>query len=103
MKTYFNKETKEWYNEGTTIVRKLENGVFMGYPTEEHLAEWGFEEYIPPVVEVIEESIDNDINEQEGNEPIVDESIVDNEPVVDDEPILDDEPTTDDENPEEIE
>lgn len=98
MKTYFNQETKEWYNEGTTIVRKLENGVFMGYPTEEHLAEWGFEEYIPPVVEVIEEPIDNDINEQEYNEPIIDD-----ESVVDDENTTDDEPTTDDENPEETE
>ena len=48
MKRYYNNSTQEWYNEGTSLTRKLENSVFSGIPSEEQLGEWGFEEYIPP-------------------------------------------------------
>ena len=56
-KKYYNETTGEWYYEGTKITRKVEHGVFSGYPTEEHLLAWGFVEYVPPVVEneVVEE------------------------------------------------
>lgn len=48
MKTYYNPTTKEWYYEGHSITRPVEGGFFSGYPTEEQLFEWGFEEYFPP-------------------------------------------------------
>lgn len=48
MKTYYNPTTKEWYYEGHSITRPVEGGFFSGYPTEEQLLEWGFEEYIVP-------------------------------------------------------
>lgn len=77
MKTYFNQETKEWYYEGTKITRKVEHGIFSGYPTEEHLLAWGFEEYIPPVEEVVEEELD---------EPVEDEIDEEEEPIIPEEP-----------------
>lgn len=49
MKRYYNTITNEWYIEGTSLTRKIENGVFSGIPTTEQLTEWGFEEYIEPV------------------------------------------------------
>lgn len=48
MKKYYNAITKEWYNEGQSMTRRLENGVFTGTPSEERLYEWGFEEYVQP-------------------------------------------------------
>lgn len=48
MKTYYNSTTEEWYNEGQSITRRIENGVFMGIPTVEQLTEWGFTEYVEP-------------------------------------------------------
>lgn len=52
MKTYYNSETREYYYEGSSITRKLEDGkLFAGVPTAEKLAEWGFEPYTPPVPE----------------------------------------------------
>ena len=48
MKRYYNLTTHEWYIEGTSIKRNLDNGVFTGVPTVEQLTEWGFEEYIEP-------------------------------------------------------
>jgi hypothetical protein len=48
MKTYYNSTTEEWYYEGHSITRPVEGGFFSGYPTEEQLLEWGFEEYIAP-------------------------------------------------------
>lgn len=47
MKRYYNATTKEWCNEGQSMTRRVENGVFMGYPTEEQLRAWGFEEVVP--------------------------------------------------------
>lgn len=48
MKKYYNNTTAEWYNEGTSITRELDNGLFSGVPTEEQLLSWGFGEYIAP-------------------------------------------------------
>jgi hypothetical protein len=47
-KRYYNETTKEWYTEGQSMTRRIENGVFAGVPTEEQLTEWGFEEYVAP-------------------------------------------------------
>lgn len=50
MTTYYNKKTAEYYYEGRSITRRLDNGyLFAGVPTELQLAEWGFEPYTPPV------------------------------------------------------
>ena len=49
MTTYYNKKTDEYYYEGRSITRRLDNGyLFAGVPTEEQLSEWGFEEWIEP-------------------------------------------------------
>ena len=50
MTTYYNKTTGEYYYEGRSITRRLDNGhLFAGVPTEQQLEEWGFEPYTPPV------------------------------------------------------
>ena len=46
MKKYYNENTKEWYTEGQSLTRKLDNGVFAGIPSVEQLEQWGFEEVI---------------------------------------------------------
>jgi hypothetical protein len=48
MKRYYNPTTHEWYTEGNSITKNISNGVFSGIPSEQRLAEWGFEEYIEP-------------------------------------------------------
>ncbi len=48
MKRYYNATTKEWYTEGTSLTRKIDNGVFSGIPSVERLTEWGFEEWYEP-------------------------------------------------------
>lgn len=48
MKTYYNSTTEEWYYEGQSMTRKIENGLFAGIPTVEQLTEWGFTEYVEP-------------------------------------------------------
>lgn len=48
MKRYYNESTNEWYNEGSALTRRVDNGVFSGIPSKEQLKEWGFEEYIAP-------------------------------------------------------
>lgn len=48
MKRYYNATTQEWYTEGQTMTRELENGVFSGIPTVEQLTSWGFEEWVEP-------------------------------------------------------
>lgn len=49
MTTYYNEKTGEYYYEGRSITRRLDNGyLFAGVPTEQQLAEWGFESYTPP-------------------------------------------------------
>lgn len=54
MKRYYNNSTDEWYYEGKRVTRKTNKGLFSGIPTEEHLKEWGFEEYAAPVTEPVE-------------------------------------------------
>lgn len=52
MTTYYNEKTGEYYYEGRSITRRLDDGrIFAGVPTEQQLAEWGFEPYVPPVPE----------------------------------------------------
>lgn len=52
MTTYYNEKTGKYYYEGRSMTRRLDNGyLFAGVPTEEQLAEWGFEPYTPPVPE----------------------------------------------------
>lgn len=47
-KRYYNETTREWYTEGQSLTRKIDNGVFSGIPSVEQLEQWGFEEYIEP-------------------------------------------------------
>lgn len=50
--TYYNEKTGEYYYEGSSMTRRLDDGrIFAGVPTEQQLAEWGFEPYVPPVPE----------------------------------------------------
>ena len=52
MTTYYNKKTAEYYYEGRSITRRLDDGrIFAGVPTEQQLAEWGFNLYTSPVPE----------------------------------------------------
>lgn len=48
MKKYYNATTKEWYNEGQSLTKRVENGVFTGIPSEEQLTQWGFVEWVEP-------------------------------------------------------
>jgi len=47
-KRYYNTTTKEWYTEGQSLTKRVENGVFTGIPSEEQLYEWGFREWVEP-------------------------------------------------------
>ena len=47
-KRYYNATTKEWYTEGQSMTRKIDNGVFSGIPSEQRLTEWGFKEWVEP-------------------------------------------------------
>lgn len=69
MKRYYNKSTQEWYTQGDSLTKRLDNGVFSGIPSEEQLKEWGFEEYIPPTPkEPTEEEIAERERQQRMNE-----------------------------------
>jgi hypothetical protein len=48
MKRYYNSATHEWYTEGQSLTRKIDNGVFSGIPSEQRLTEWGFVEWVEP-------------------------------------------------------
>ena len=49
MKKYFNPTTNEFYDEGQSITRKLDNGaLFSGVPSVEQLTAWGYEEWHEP-------------------------------------------------------
>ena len=48
MKKYYNATTHEWYNEGQSLTKRVENGVFTGIPSEEQLTQWGFVEWVEP-------------------------------------------------------
>ena len=47
-KRYYNSETKEWYTEGSTMTKRVDNGVFSGIPSVEQLYDWGFVEWVEP-------------------------------------------------------
>lgn len=47
-KRYYNSTTKEWYYEGQSLTKIVDNGVFSGIPTIEQLTEWGFVEWVEP-------------------------------------------------------
>lgn len=47
-KRYYNSTTKEWYNEGQSLTKRVDNGVFSGIPSVEQLTDWGFEEWVEP-------------------------------------------------------
>jgi hypothetical protein len=56
MKKYYNATTHEWYNEGQSMTRRVDKGVFSGIPTAEQLTDWGFKEvlikdYEPTIVD----------------------------------------------------
>lgn len=68
MKRYYNATTKEWYNEGQSLTKRVYNGVFTGIPSVEQLAEWGFKEWFEPTptpAELLERAKANKINEIE--------------------------------------
>jgi len=48
MKRYYNATTLEWYTEGSSMTRKIDNGVFSGIPSVELLESWGYEEWVEP-------------------------------------------------------
>ena len=55
MKKYYNKDLDKFYIEGQTLTFKVDSStLFSGIPTEEQLAEWGFEEYIEPEPEPVD-------------------------------------------------
>jgi hypothetical protein len=47
-KRYYNQTTQEWYTEGQSMTRRVDNGVFSGIPSVEQLTEWGFAEWVEP-------------------------------------------------------
>ena len=47
-KRYYNSTTHEWYTEGNSLTRRVDNGVFTGIPSVEQLTEWGFREWVEP-------------------------------------------------------
>ena len=48
MKQYYNEATQEWYIEGQSLTRRIENGMFSGIPSVEQLLSWGFVEWTEP-------------------------------------------------------
>ena len=48
MKRYYNANTHEWYNEGQSMTRRVDNRVFSGIPSAEQLYQWGFREWFDP-------------------------------------------------------
>ena len=48
MKKYYNSNTNEWYNEGTSITRNKNGTLTSGVPSVEQLTAWGFEEWHEP-------------------------------------------------------
>lgn len=52
MKRYYNQSENKWYTEGNTMTRQINAyTVWSGKPTVAQLTEWGYTEYIEPVVE----------------------------------------------------
>lgn len=48
MKKYYNSTENKWYTEGERITVKGSGMLFSGVPSEEQLAEWGYEEWHEP-------------------------------------------------------
>jgi len=48
MKKYYNSVENKWYTEGARITVKGSGMLFSGVPSEEQLAEWGYEEWHEP-------------------------------------------------------
>jgi hypothetical protein len=48
MKRYYNATTKEWYNEGQSLTRRVNGALFSGIPSVEQLTDWGFVEWVEP-------------------------------------------------------
>ena len=66
---YRHTNTGKFYYGGA-MTRKLEDGsLWSGIPSTEQLAEWGFEEYVPPIYELTEEEL-NQISAEEALEII---------------------------------
>lgn len=54
---YYNKNLNRYYTKGQTLTFKVnESTLFSGVPTEEQLLAWGFEEYIAPEPEPVDET-----------------------------------------------
>ena len=67
MAIYINKKSGERYNGGSITV-KTRNGIFSGVPSVEQLTKWGYEEYVPPVVEENEEETTEEVPVEEVEE-----------------------------------
>ena len=64
MKIYYNPSTGEWYYDNLPMTRRIdEETIFSGFPSVEQLTEWGFEEYIPPTPDPLEEAKNKKIQE----------------------------------------
>lgn len=51
MKRYYNRKEHVYYNEGSSMTRRIDEGtLFSGVPSEEQLRQWGFVEYEAPVL-----------------------------------------------------
>lgn len=68
MKRYYNETTQEWYTEGQSLTRRIENGMFSGIPSVEQLLSWGFVEWTEPEPtseELLEQARQNKLAELE--------------------------------------
>lgn len=68
MKRYYNEATQEWYIEGQSLTRRIENGMFSGVPSVEQLLSWGFVEWTEPEPtseELLEQARQNKLAELE--------------------------------------
>ena len=67
-KKYYNTTTGKWYYKGQSMTMQLPSMLFMGYPTEEQLAEWGYEKVVEPeptAEELLQRAKDSKIAELE--------------------------------------
>lgn len=64
MAMYINKKNGESYNGGSITV-KTRKGVFSGVPSVEQLTKWGYEEYVPPVIDENEDMSTEEVEEKE--------------------------------------
>lgn len=62
--TYIHTETRKFYYGGAMTRTLADGSLWSGVPKAEQLAEWGYEEYVPPVYEPTEEEL-NQISAEE--------------------------------------